>query len=248
MDNILIYLTRKHKFVWDEIYKAVTNHETVVKEEVKKLSAIDTDKTTLISDFYPTYLMKAFKPPFVLFHSGNYDLIDNKMIGIVGKIDESKIEVLKFLASNHYIMNFKLSSMNDNDLELLQKNNIPSIVFCKDIMDVKKEEKYQKYLNKDNFLFLSEAYEMGKEHKINSPSEYYINRIFVGHDLPVIVFDKSINDDLELMIYLNITKHKVYLYEQQHTKPEYDKDIGAKKINNLGELKNELFPRREIQN
>ena len=39
-------------------------------------------------------------------------------------------------------------------------------------MDVKKEEKYQKYLNKDNFLFLSEAYEMQKEHKINSPFEY----------------------------------------------------------------------------
>ena len=247
MDNILIYLTRKHKFVWDEIYKAVTNHEQIAKEEFKKLSTIDTDKTTLISNFYPTYLMKAFKPPFVLFHSGNYDLIDNKMIGIVGKIDESKIEVLKFLASNQYVMNFKLSSMNDNDLELLQKNKIPSIVFCKDIMDVKKEEKYQKYLNKDNFLFLSEAYEMGKEHKINSPSEYYINRIFVGHDLPVIVFDKSINNDLGLMGYLSETKHKVYLYEQQHTKPEYDQDIGAKKLNNLSELKNELFPRREIQ-
>ena len=247
MDNILIYLTRKHQFFWDEIYKAISNHEPVVKEEVKKLSALDTNKTTLISDFYPTYLMKAFKPPFVLFHSGNYDLIDNKMIGIVGKIDESKIEVLKFLASNQYVMNFKLSSMNDNDLELLQKNKIPSIVFCKDIMDVKKEEKYQKYLNKDNFLFLSEAYEMEKEQKINPLFEYYINRIFVGHDLPVIVFDKSINDDLVLMTYLSITKHKVYLYEQQHTKPKYDQDIGAKKLNNLSELKNELFPRREIQ-
>ena len=89
MENILIYLTRKHQFFWDEIYKAISNHEPVVKEEVKKLSALDTNKTTLISDFYPTYLMKAFKPPFVLFHLGNYDLISNKMIGIVGKIDES---------------------------------------------------------------------------------------------------------------------------------------------------------------
>ena len=86
-------------------------------------------------------------------------------------------------------------------------------------MDVKQEEKYQKYLNKDNFLFLSEAYEMEKEHKINYPFEHYINRIFVGHDLPVIVFDKSINDDLGLMTYLSITKHKVYLYEEQHTIP-----------------------------
>ena len=247
MEHILIALTRKHKFVWHEIHKAIETYEPISNEEVKKLSAIDTDKTTIISPFYPKYLMKAFNPPFVLFHSGNYDLIDNKMIGIVGKIDEAKIEVLKFLASNQYVMNFKLSSMNDNDLELLQKNNIPSIVFCKDIMDVKKEEKYQKYLNKDNFLFLSEAYEMQKEHKINSPSEYYINRIFVGHDLPVIVFDKSINDDLGLNTYLSMTRHKVYLYELQLTTPEYDKHIGAKKLNNLSELKNELFPRREIQ-
>ena len=261
MDNILIALTRKHKFVWHEIHKAIETYEPISNEEVKKLSAIDTDKTTIISPFYPKYLMKAFNPPFVLFHSGNYDLIDNKMIGIVGKIDESKIEVWKFLASNQYVMNFKLSSMNDNDLELLQKNKIPSIVFCKDIMDVKKEEKYQKYLNKDNFLFLSEAYEMKYElkkgYKIHQPLEnyinrafgkYYINRIFVGHDLPVIVFDKSINNDLALMGYLSETKHKVYLYTKQHIKPEYDQYIGAKKLNNLGELKNELFPRREIQN
>ena len=157
MENILIYLTRKHQFFWDEIYKAISNHEPVVKEEVKKLSALDTNKTTLISDFYPTYLMKAFKPPFVLFHLGNYDLISNKMIGIVGKIDESKIKVLKFLASNQYVMNFKLSSMEDNDLELLQKNKIPCIIFCDDIMMIKQGSQYQKYLKEDNFLFLSET-------------------------------------------------------------------------------------------
>lgn len=234
MENILIYLTRKHQFFWDEIYKAISNHEPVVKEEVKKLSALDTNKTTLISDFYPTYLMKAFKPPFVLFHLGNYDLISNKMIGIVGKIDESKIKVLKFLASNQYVMNFKLSSMEDNDLELLQKNKIPCIIFCDDIMMVKQGSQYQKYLKEDNFLFLSETYMNSKN---TSFLEYYINRIFVGHDLPIIIFDKSVNDDLGLITYLNITKHKVYLYEQQHTKPEYDKHIGAVRINNFNDLK-----------
>ena len=151
MENILIALTRKHKFVWHEIHKAIEASEPISNEEVKKLSALDTNKTTLISDFYPTYLMKAFKPPFVLFHLGNYDLISNKMIGIVGKIDETKIEVLKFLASNQYVMNFKLSSMEDNDLELLQKNKIPCIIFCDDIMIVKQGSNYQKYLKDDNW-------------------------------------------------------------------------------------------------
>ena len=76
MENILIYLTRKHQFFWDEIYKAISNHEPVVKEEVKKLSALDTNKTTLISYFYPTYLMKAFKPP-------TYQLGDVKIVNLL---------------------------------------------------------------------------------------------------------------------------------------------------------------------
>ena len=101
--------------------------------------------------------MKAFKPPFVLFHLGNYDLISNKMIGIVGKIDETKIKVLKFLASNQYVMNFKLSSMEDNDLELLQKNKIPCIIFCDDIMIVKQGSQYQKYLKEDKKDCLNET-------------------------------------------------------------------------------------------
>ena len=43
MENILIYLTRKHQFFWDEIYKAISNHEPVVKVDDDIQFEFDTD-------------------------------------------------------------------------------------------------------------------------------------------------------------------------------------------------------------
>ena len=89
MDKIIAYLAIKHEGDWDAIYKAINEKEQVNREEIDRV--VDECKynyITIIDEKFPTNLKGMYKPPFVLFYKGNFDLVYAK--GKVGMVSSKK--------------------------------------------------------------------------------------------------------------------------------------------------------------
>lgn len=91
MEDIIVYFAVKYNGNWDSIYQAISRKEMVDMEEVKKvISNISTKWVTILSKGYPDKLKQISKPPFVLFYKGNYDLIHEKSIAVIGSRNATK--------------------------------------------------------------------------------------------------------------------------------------------------------------
>lgn len=86
MEKLLVYLSVLYKGDWDKIYDAILNKVQIDKNEMEQVLTTVTDKyITLISPNYPESLKCIFKPPFVLYYSGNIELLDKKAkIAVIG--------------------------------------------------------------------------------------------------------------------------------------------------------------------
>ena len=85
MDKIIVYLAIKYKGDWDAIYKAINEKEKVSQEDVDRVvGECKYNYITIIDGKYPTNLKGLYKPPFVLFYKGNFDLVyRNNKVGLV---------------------------------------------------------------------------------------------------------------------------------------------------------------------
>ena len=87
MDKILVYFAIKYEGEWDSIYAAINKKERVDPVEMEKVLSKNTSKyVTLIDDKYPARLKSIYKPPFVLFYKGDFELLNGseRYIAVIG--------------------------------------------------------------------------------------------------------------------------------------------------------------------
>ena len=87
MHEILVYLSIIYKGDWDKIYNSIIEKKSVVKSEVISLvNSLNCKYVTILDSNYPMCLKTIYKPPFVLFYKGDYNLLSdmNNKIGIIG--------------------------------------------------------------------------------------------------------------------------------------------------------------------
>ncbi len=96
--NILLALSVKYHGSWPNIYKAIKEKETVSELEIDSALALLGNRInfiTVIDDNYPKQLKNGKFPPFVIFYTGNIDLLETVAeygVGIFGNLiwDEHK--------------------------------------------------------------------------------------------------------------------------------------------------------------
>jgi len=83
MDKILLYFSIKYRGNWNKIYEALEKKEQVSIDELNSLDNIN-NYITILDNKYPEAFKNAFKPPFVIYYSGNIDLFKSKSLSITG--------------------------------------------------------------------------------------------------------------------------------------------------------------------
>ena len=113
MDQILVYFSIKYRGDWDEIYSAINRKEKVDQKEVERVvEECNCKYITLLDDNYPKRLKSIYKPPFVLFYSGDISLLSDcyKSIGVVGSRNCSNYgkkatqDIVKDLVKENFII------------------------------------------------------------------------------------------------------------------------------------------------
>lgn len=229
MDKILIYMLIKHNFIWDEVYYALKNKEIIDKSEVNKTCTnIKSKYITIINDKYPYYLRTILKPPFAIFYYGNFDLMNKKHICIETNIDNQILKHLKFLATNDYVLCFKDSTLNNESLNLLNKNHLPYIVYTSNISTIINNRSLKKIIDMKQSCFVSETYD--SEQKMSK-------RFFYGSDIPIIFFNKLKLENHQEKNYLSQENHKIYLYTNNVLNTNKEQELKLLKIRNFKEFK-----------
>lgn len=184
MQKVLIYLLIKNDFNWNKTFNDLKNRILIDTNKINEIiKRIDFEYISIISPNYPKYLTKVYKPPFELFYLGNYNLLNKKRISILGHINDNNLPYLKLLINNEYVLCFDYLLMNKNDIKVLIKNNIPSIIyFC----DPTKTKEFGELLN-DNICLISEYCVKPKK-----TEESYFNRLFFGYKEALMIIDKNI--------------------------------------------------------
>jgi hypothetical protein len=85
----LTLLAIQHKGNWDSISTAISNREKIVINkdfELMKLYYSDFKVVTIFEEEYPSILKQSYKAPFVLFYSGDLNLVNSapQSIGVLG--------------------------------------------------------------------------------------------------------------------------------------------------------------------
>lgn len=92
--NIILYLSDKYKGDWGKIYNAIRNREKFETDEVEKIACKYKNKckTVALTDpDYPPALKKMERPPFLLYCSGDLNLLrdESRCVAYVGSREAS---------------------------------------------------------------------------------------------------------------------------------------------------------------
>lgn len=90
--DALIMLSMKNNGNWEGIYEDIKNNvdvfnDAVLVEKLERFHDSEVAAVTIIDEDYPEILKQSYKPPFVLFYTGDLAMIDRAVesIGILGK-------------------------------------------------------------------------------------------------------------------------------------------------------------------
>ena len=79
--KILLYLFKKYNGDWDKIYQEIADKHLYEEDVIEKCYRDSVDNMemfiTFVDEIYPESLRQIFKPPFVLFYSGDISLLSN---------------------------------------------------------------------------------------------------------------------------------------------------------------------------
>ncbi|MBQ6970659.1 hypothetical protein IJQ19_03705 [bacterium] len=146
MNEILLFLSIKYYGDWLNIYNSLQKREPIPKEqfydEIKKIKC---DFTTIIDEDYCDNLKTIYKPPFSIYHYGNYELTKNKSISIIGDFDDLKQPYQDYFTNNNVVLIWSYQSQK-NIFKILTQMSKNNIFFSKDIVS----QKYLKFLQKDD--------------------------------------------------------------------------------------------------
>lgn len=188
MNEILLFLSIKYYGDWLNIYNSLQKREPIPKEqfydEIKKIKC---NFTTIIDNDYCDNLKTIYKPPFSIYHYGNFNLTKNKSISIIGDFDDLNQSYQDYFINNNVVLIWSYQSQKNifKILTQIPKNNI---FFSKDIVS----QKYLNYLQKDDEIlnrnmFMSEIWYRNKDHDYGNQDD---ERLYCGISKSILVISK----------------------------------------------------------
>lgn len=188
MNEILLFLSIKYYGDWLNIYNSLQKREPIPKEqfydEIKKIKC---DFTTIIDEDYCDNLKTIYKPPFSIYHYGNYELTKNKSISIIGDFDDLKQPYQDYFTNNNVVLIWSYQSQK-NIFKILTQMSKNNIFFSKDIVS----QKYLKFLQKDDEIlaknmFMSEIWCRNIDHDYGNQDD---ERLYCGISKTILVVSK----------------------------------------------------------
>ncbi|AXK51062.1 DNA-processing protein DprA [Spiroplasma alleghenense] len=187
MDKVIIYFFLKYSGAWESVFNAIRNKEKISIGDFEIVTEEIISKTiTIVDPKFPDALKEIDRPPFVLVHYGNIDLINQyyRSIGLLVKNDLSKYQFkalknfMKFFYKNSPILIIQIDKkINKNIEELLNpKGNLIIIISSplQEFLDTNLEL-IKKYRGFDSLLIISEFYDFSFQNSIQN-----FERVFAG--------------------------------------------------------------------
>ncbi len=135
MKKVLFYFNQKYLGNWSSMYNSICSKERSHYEDVMENN--DIDYICLSEDDYSNKFKRMYMPPFTLFYKGNKDLIENKILGILGTVDDSMIDDLLKLSKANYTICCKYECIENATIKRLQKGGAKLIIlYSNDIHDL----------------------------------------------------------------------------------------------------------------
>lgn len=95
MNDVLLFFSIKYNGNWELIFEALEKKEKIQIREINNLkNNFNYKYSTIIDDSYPLLLKDVYKPPFLLYYDGNIDLLNNKLVTLIGNWQISDLLLL----------------------------------------------------------------------------------------------------------------------------------------------------------
>ncbi|NQZ66009.1 MAG: DNA-processing protein DprA [Mycoplasmatales bacterium] len=213
MDIILIYFSIKYKGNWDKIYKALEEKEKVPITETKNLEKLIKNEKwktiTIIDKNYPNSLKQIYKPPFVLWLKGNYELINQKIISVSGNQEDnfSNKRIQKFIPEiekSHRIISAYYKGLDEEIVKVAKKGILFILAGGINVM-----QKNQIKINKNDLLIT----EYPPNNSISKISLRERNRLIAGFASSLILITSKKDGPINNLVnnFLNLGK-EIYCF------------------------------------
>lgn len=245
MNKVLLYFALKYDGDWDQIYQALEHKEKISFEVLDTFVAkIKCQYITILDPQYPPSLKSIYKPPFVLFYYGDFNLLknydQNLLLFISPKPSQYGFQqTLKFIKEliNHQkrILMFYDEPITAKILAALPPTVVGKIVFF-----LHKNTISDFYLNNPNLKFnqclvISESY---NQKPINLKN--HIRRIVIALAFRILFIQTNKYDDSEkLFNYIIDYQKKLFCLPDQITKDNKNNrylKLGAMLVENVGDI------------
>lgn len=200
-NEVILYFALKYDGNWENIYSAIKQKEKFDQDlfnDLKK-NLLNTDYVTLLDENYPNCFKEIYKPPFILFYKGNFNLLNsNKTLGVIGsrKCSEygkkSTEFIIKNLNKDIVIVSGFAKGIDTCAHESALNNNLNTIAVlgsginnCYPIDNI---NLYNNLSTSDKGLILSEYPDYVEPKKENFP---FRNRLIAGLSKSILVTDAN---------------------------------------------------------
>ena len=241
MNNILVYFSIKYDGNWDKIYKALEEKEKVSLEEITKIEEKIKEKNwiikTIIDNDYPNSLKHSYKPPFVLWITGNLNLIKKNFICVTGnQCDRNSLQrIKKFIPEinkEYFLVTGSYKGLDENILENTKKGVM--YILANGI-----NSPWYNYEPKKEDILITEY---PPNSKLSKEKLRNRNRLISSFGKSLILITSKKDGPINNLItnFLNLGK-EVYCFPGEGTKEDGNSELikqGAKLITNIEDVSN----------
>ncbi|GAA5414657.1 hypothetical protein [Ureaplasma ceti] len=174
MNNLIFYILQKYHGNWEQVYHAVCNKEAIDFKLARK-QALDYSPVMfwITKEDYPNKLKDIYMPPFAMFYIGNKLMINEKVLGFIGKPNKKEFDSLKEINAT-YVLCLERQDISRDFWNFCLQNQLRVIVlFNKGLYT-------QKLLHYKEALFISEHW---SELWINSEGQNLERLIYAFSDI-----------------------------------------------------------------
>lgn len=238
MEEVILYLCIRYSFNWLKVVKAMQNNMEVKPIDFKNISNNIMVKylTILNQEVYPAYLQTTLNPPLVLFYLGNLELFDKQRVVILGHINKQNSKYLKILASIGYVLCFYYDILDEQDIQILTKLNLPSILYTKSLQNTIVTNPLWNYTKTTKNLVISEA--IGNDYLFCS---WQFLRLFLDHVDRILIIDELIELEENVIDWINEHCGFSYIVSSSNNSVLFNKIINSKRVLSTNMLKDSFI-------
>lgn len=217
MKKVIFNLIVEHHGNWTKIYDAILNKEkSSLILNMEDWSEMYENSVFISEENYFDKFKKMYMPPFALFYKGNANLINERVLGILGDIQNIDIKELRKFKDSGYVICISQNNLNSDIINELMADNFKLIILCN-----KKIDYFNVKIN-NNVVYLSEYC----TNKINIDKQQFVERLIYSISDDIFIDSKIDNNiNLALEFYINEPKSCFMIIEEDKISKISNKNI-----------------------